>query len=198
MWSLGYLYEGLADTTIEAWYYTMEGLANLSYVEVEHTWGMDGLEFVLSTQYTLQEIEGASASSLYGLGLETRYERFGLGLNVAYNEVSGDGIDNYFGGGPFFTSSEHITIADGGADATALLVSGCFDLSSIGLDGFNLTLNHLTLKPKGDEKIEEFDILVEYSYNENLSLRAVYSDVNDETTQVGSFTNLRIFVQYAF
>ncbi len=199
LWSIGDIYEGIEDTRIEGWYYHMEGLARVGYLEAQRSWKMGDFGFTLGAQYAHQDIAEGSVSRIYGIHLETGYEPYGIGLNIAYNALNGAGADNFFGGGPFFTSSEHITLADGGVDAKALLLSGCLDAAKIlGIDDLSLTLNHLSVERKALDSITETDLIAEYELSGDIAVRVVYSDIDDRSMSEESFSNLRFFVDYSF
>jgi hypothetical protein len=124
-------------------------------------------------------------------------ESAGVKLTVAYNSTDGTAADNGFGGGPFFTSAEHLTLSEAGADGDVFAVSGEWDASVAGLDGLTLGAGYFTLNDSNDIEATELDLTASYAFNDNLSVDVIYSDIKDDITG-DDFTNTRVFANYTF
>jgi len=124
-------------------------------------------------------------------------EKVGMSISAAYNTVHDNYATNGFGGGPFYTSSEHLTLREANADGNALLFSAGFDTGIIGIDGLELGVGYLTLTDNNDIESTELDLVASYTFNDNLSVDVIYSDVEDDING-DTFENTRIFVNYTF
>lgn len=195
---LGGAYGGLDNTQLKAWFYNIPNLAKLAYIEANYNVALDDINVALAGQYSVQDYENSEKSTIYGASIEASYEPWGLTTTLAYNAVDGVAADNFFGGGPFLTSSEHITIADGGDSAKALLIGESFDFATVGIENLTLSLNHLTIKREYLNDIMELDMALEYNYSNNLNLQLIYSDVEDKSFANESFKDVRVFVNYSF
>ena len=198
VWILGGAYGGFKNTQLKAWFYSIPNQAKLAYFEANYNLKLNEINLAFAGQYSIQDYENGDQSTIYGASMEASYEPWGLTTTLAYNKVDGVGADNFFGGGPFLTSSEHITIPDGGDNAKAFLIGGSFDFAVVGMDDLTLSLNHLTIERELLDDITELDIALEYNYNDNLSLQVIYSDIEDKSFADESFKDLRVFVNYSF
>ena len=128
---------------------------------------------------------------------EIAMEKVGLSFGLAYNRVDNNYATNGFGGGPFYTSSEHLTLREANADGDAVLFSAGFNAGMIGIDGLALGIGHLTLQSENDEKATELDLTASYALNDALTLDIIYSNVEDKING-DSFQNTRVFINYIF
>jgi len=195
---LGGAYGGFENIQLKAWLYYIPNQAKLAYFEANYNVALDDINVALSGQYSMQDYENKEQSVIYGASVEASYELWGLTAILAYNKVDGVAANNFFGGGPFLTSSEHITIPDGGDNAKALLIGGSFDFTTVDIENLTLSLNHLTIEREHLDDIIELDVVLEYYYNDNLSLQFIYSDVEDKSFGNESFKDVRVFVNYSF
>ncbi len=163
----GIIYEGVKDTTIQAWHYKLDS-KDFNYFEI----GYENEQFNLSTQYTTQ----GNNNSAFGILANVNLDK--LILATAYNKTDGV-ISNGFGGGPFFTSSEDHTIADVN-NQEAILIGGEYSINDI-----NLAITHVNF----DKGENETDYMTYYTFNKNLSLNLIYSDMYNDGKMVRFFTN---------
>ncbi|MBN2823994.1 MAG: OprD family outer membrane porin [Campylobacterales bacterium] len=193
---LGGAYGGFENIQLKAWFYAIPNIAKLGYFEANYDLNLGDLVLAFAGQYSVQDYESGETSNIYGASIEANYEP--ITLTLAYNEVDGVAADNFYGGGPFLTSSEHITIADGGDDAAAWLMGASLDMSVVGVENLTLGINHLNLQRKGLKDVNELDIALEYNYNDSLNIQLIYSDIEDKSFGDNSFENVRVFVNYSF
>ena len=163
----GFIYEGLADTTLQLWHYKLDE-ANYSYGEV----GYETKIFNMALQYTDQE----NSNRAYGASLGGNFGN--LSLAIAYNKVNGM-VSNGFGGGPFFTSSEDHTIADV-ANQEAIRYGVEYPIGDI-----TLGVSHATF----DKGENETDYLASFAINSNHTLDVIYHDMYDDGNMVRFFAN---------
>jgi hypothetical protein len=166
----GLMYEGIENTTLQAWYYKLEE-HDWRYVEVSY----EGEGWTLAGQYTNQ----GEGNSLYGF--DGSFSVGNVMLHTAFNEARGM-VSNGFGGGPFFTSSEDHTVHETVNNKAKLMgVEYTFKDAT-------LALTHVDFTKSEDET----DYLFSYILNENLMTEFIYSDMNHD----GKMS--RFFVKYSF
>ena len=166
----GVIYEGVEQTTLQAWYYKLDNV-NLTYLEA----GYETEQFSLAGQYSDQD----NSNSVFGLSAGVNFGD--LALSTAYNKVDGEVI-NGFGGGPFFTSAEDHTVAET-TDQEAWLVGAEYAYKQ-----FTGGVTHVAF----DKGESETDYLLSYAMNDNFALDVIYSDMYDD----GKMT--RVFANYNF
>ncbi len=191
----GAIYKGFKNSKLKAWFYNMEDFATFNYFELNYDLKINNIDIALAGQYSNQDYDNGDNSDIYGLAVEATYEN--LGLNISYNNVDGVGANNSFGGGPFFTNSEHMTLPDAMDNGKALMIGASLDLSKFGLDNFTFGSNYLTLTRENLNDITELDLVLGYDYD-NLSLEIIYSDMQDKSDDNNNFKNLRVFINYNF
>ena len=199
--AIGLEYEGLTDTAVSGWYYHARGIEDIAYLEAWHVrtayWG----SYRVGLQYALQDATGPSKAHIWGVMGETTLERYGIDLMLACNGVysTADGTaDNFLGGGPFFTSDEHLTLAEAGVNGKSVMGSLSYDAGQIGLDALTLTVSTLYLRGDDGVKADEVDLMAGYAPGDDFSFDLIYSDVDDHHIHTNSFQNLRAFVNYRF
>ncbi len=165
----GLIYEGVANTTIEAWHYELEDI-DLNYGEFSY----EKNSFRLGFQYTDQDND----NSAYGLLVGGDFGN--LSLEFDYNKVDGI-VTNGFGGGPFFTSNEDHTIADI-TDQEAKTYRAEYKL-----DGLTLGISHADF----DKCENETDYLASFEVNKNHTIDLIYSDMYDDGNMVRFFANYK-------
>jgi len=163
----GIIYEGIENTTLEAWHYALDD-ADYNYAQVDY----EANTFNMGLQYTDQDHDNTA----YGLSLGGSVDNLSLGF--AYNKVNGT-VTNGFGGGPFFTSSEDHTIAEV-QDQEAMRYEANYVM-----DRLSLAVSHLDL----DIGENETDYLASFEINPNHSLDLIYSDMYDDGNMVRFFAN---------
>jgi len=198
---IGAIHEGIENIALQAWYYHINDNADLMYLEAGYDGSYGEGVYNISAQYALQDYDNANSANILGVGAEISYDRTGLTLSGAYNKVDSTGeqaADNFFGGGSFFTSSEHLTLAEAGVNGDALFVGLSFDASTIGIDGLSLSASNLQVN--GDDNVEasEFDFVASFQVRENFTIDMIYSDMDDKKDSSESFKNMRVFVNYTF
>jgi hypothetical protein len=199
--ALGAIYEGIDHTNLTAWYYHAENLADLLYLETEYTGAYKVGSYSFGVQYALQDFSGSDKASVWGMRGEFAWDTYGVTLNAAYNKTDSTGnvgADNFFGGGPFFTSSEHLTPAEAGVNGKAVMGGLSFDAAVAGMRGVTLSVSKLYVEGDKGTKADELDTILSYATGKNLSCNLIYSDMNDKKDSGASFTNLRFFANYRF
>ena len=183
---IGAIYGGIENLTLQSWFYNIEDRLTTIYLESSYKLNDN---IIISTQYANQD-----NSQTYGLSLDLTYDKIGISSSIRYNITDGMGADNLFGGGVFFTNAEHLTMMDIDANGEGLMIGANWNLSKVGLIGLDISASYLTLS----DDINEIDISMEYIYRDDLSLKIIYSDIEDKVDDDNSFQDLRVFIQYNF
>jgi len=191
---LGLSYAGLNKVNLSAWFYNLSDEVQITYLEANYQDETEQFSYAASIQYAFQDYDNADSSTVYGAALSLGVKHIGLTSTVSYNTTRGIAADNFFGGGPFFTNAEHYTLKKAGPDGNTILYTLEWDASVIGLEGLSVTGNIDGHTGKG-KYASEYDIGVEYTYSDSIQISAIYSDIDDAEA---SFTNLRVFLNYAF
>lgn len=195
------IYEGIENSSMQAWFYHINNEADLLYLEAGYEDRYDQGTFSLGAQYSIQDYEDGKKADTIGLLAEVSHDKTGLALNLGYNKTDSKGLkpaDNFFGGGPFMTSSEHLTIADAGANSKAFSTGVSFDAAVLGVKGFSLLLSKLNARGDEGVKMREIDFVASYAMDDNFTLDAIYSDMVDKKDKAASFKNMRVFANYRF
>ena len=192
---LGIHYDGFTNTTLSGWYYHIQDTVKVGYLEANYEVQNDAFSYALAAQYSLQDYDDNTQSTIYGLTASFGLKNSGITASIAYNNINGKAADNFFGGGPYFTNAEHHTLSEAGKEGESVLYGLAWDVSSIGIDGLILSANFDTHTNTTYGDTKEYDIVVSYDYSDILNFTAIYSDIDDERD---AFTNLRVFVNYSF
>ncbi|MDQ1325092.1 MAG: hypothetical protein QG564_216 [Campylobacterota bacterium] len=198
---LGMSYEGIKNLTLCAWDYRLNNyeMDHVAYFETNYESKYKNLSYSLSLQYALQNFRTPSSNDtdVYGLDAAVGFEDTGLAFGFAYNQSQGNAADNGFGGGPFFTSSEHLTLAEAGDEGEAFLYTAKWDAKSAGLENLSFSIGKFILENNDGIKSDETDFVVSYAFSDALSVEAYMSHIDDKVN-ANKFQNTRIFLNYTF
>ncbi|ADR33217.1 outer membrane porin [Sulfuricurvum kujiense DSM 16994] len=183
--------ESVENLALQGWYYGIDNIANVLYADATYAMELyetSGIEVAAQFGQFNESLNSTIDGTVYGVGASFNIDMLTVG--AAYNEVNSDtgkAIVNGFGGGPYFTSMEEMTI-DGLEDAKAYQFNAELDMSDAGIDG--LTLAALYGKFKGktgglDAKVSEFDIVLAYDINENVCADMSYATIDDKNKNTG-------------
>ena len=185
----GIVHEGIENLTVQGWYYSIDRLADAFYADATYAFPLGksiGME--LAGQFASFDEKNNSGldGNVYGVGL---YLNFGmLTVSAAYNKASnGDGksVSNGFGGGPYVTSMEEMTI-DGFEDAKAYQLSAEIDMADAGIDGLVLMALYGDFKSApAHMKLQETDLIAAYTISKTLSAEVSYAMLHDENENTG-------------
>lgn len=196
--------ESFENIELQAWYYGFDKLADVIYADgiyaAEYESGLSvegGLQYGNYSERLSSTVEG----KIYGAMLTLSYS--GLSLGGAFNSVhTDDGKITIlgFGGGPYFTSMEEMTI-DSINDVEAYVLSAEYDFSELSFDGLSLfyAYGHFDGNDAGIPfasamEYDEHDIVIAYSLADNIDFEASYAMVNDTASAVGDDTSYDRFL----
>jgi imipenem/basic amino acid-specific outer membrane pore len=193
---LGVVNESIENLAVQAWYYNIDKLAEAFYTDVTYTIPFSetmGLE--LAGQYVYFDESNNAVDTTTGLynipsnidgsvyGVSTAFNISGVTLGAAYNKASnnnGKVVVNGFGGGPYMTSMEEMTI-DGFEDVKAYQLSAELDMANAGIEGLTFTTLYGDFKSTpADMHIKEIDLIAAYEIKEGLVAEVSYAMVNDK------------------
>ncbi len=175
---IGAVNESIENLHLQGWYYSIDGLSDALYADAAYTVTFSetmGLE--LSGQFAdfAQKSDSGLDGNVYGIGASVNVAMATIG--ASYNDVSGV-VSNGFGGGPYLTSMEEMTI-DGVEDVEAYRIAIDFDMEKIGLSGLTLSASYGDFESTpADMKIEEIDIAAAYEIG-NLTAEISYAMIDD-------------------
>ena len=188
---LGVTYEGIDKTTLAGWFYHLENEVKISYLEANYEDETDSFRYGAALQFAYQEYDRGESSTVYGAAVSLGVKKAGVTTTVAYNKTDGIAADNFFGGGPYFTNAEHNTLREAGPNGDIILYTVEWDASVVKVQGITFITN---IDMHQDDS-REYDIGMQYAYNDRVNLSAIFSDVEKGDD---AFQNLRIFVNYSF
>ncbi len=200
---LGIVYEGFENLVLQGWYYDIGDSAGdraFSYFDATYSGKVSDIGYEIAAQYSTQEsFEGDmdGNANIYGIAGTLGFKSIGISIGAAYNRTNGTAASDGFGGGPFYTSAENLTLPSGGADAKATFFALEWNADSISLDGLTLLAGYFTLTDRNDVESNELNLAASYAYNDHLSLDIIYFDT-DDNINTEAYKNTRVVVNYTF
>lgn len=198
---LGVSYEGISNLVLSAWDYRLNRYEtdNIAYFEANYENKYNDLTYGFNLQYALQDarMPGADNADIYGIDASVGFENTGLALGIAYNKSEGNAANNGFGGGPFFTSSEHLTLAEANGEGEAFFYTLNWDAKSIGLENLSFQIGKFILEDDSGIQSDELDFVASYSFSDALSIEAYVSHI-DDAINAAKCKNTRVFLNYTF
>ncbi|WP_456322871.1 OprD family outer membrane porin [Hydrogenimonas sp.] len=199
------VYEGIENLSLQAWYYDIDDIADVVYLEAGYEIPTDFATLSFALQYDTasdrgDKLTGDIDSSTWGVSAEAGFEN-GLTLTAAYNSDNGDtGAFGSLGGGPFFTSLEDQTIDAIGQKGDAWIVGAGYDFAGLGLEGLNVGVVYGSFEADDIDAYEvtETDIAAEYALGERLTATLAYAIVDDKTNKNEDYDQLRFILSYNF
>jgi len=192
---LGAINESIENLALQGWYYSADKVADLYYADAVYTIPFSesmGLE--LSGQFAAfredEDINGDKtgvSGNVYGIG--AAFNVGALTLGAAYNR--GTNKDGKvppigFGGGPYMTSMEEMTI-EGMNDVKAYQLSAELDMADAGLEGLTLTALYGNFKSDTDEtKVTETDLIASMELSEAITGDISYAMIDDKNKNFDS------------
>ncbi|BCD68021.1 OprD family outer membrane porin [Nitratiruptor sp. YY09-18] len=186
----GVFFAGFDFDSLSLWLYHIDNSANVMYIE--KYFSVVGLDLRLQGDFA-KDCEEAALGEIdaktLGILVEKSYEN--LNFSFAYNKNYGNsGAMMSFGGGPFFTSMEDLTIdALNGSDQEAYTYG-----ISYGKDNFSLGIMQGRFYGENFHS-DEIDLYAAYSYKD-ISFEAVYASIDDHYNQ--DYSIVRFFAKYEF
>ncbi len=195
---IGVNYEAMNNTSLSSWFYNLKDEAKLSFIQLDYGFDMDNLVTNMALQYSIEDFENREDATIMGASLSVSDTQKGFTVIGAYNKSSDAEATNGFGGGPFFTNSEHLTLPDAGADGEILFYAIEWDLGFVGVDGLSIFVSKADLSDGEDHEGDEVDIVVHYDVNKRLSLDIIHSQIDNSDISGDKFDNTRAFINYTF
>jgi imipenem/basic amino acid-specific outer membrane pore len=176
--------ESIENLVLQGWVYGIDNIANVIYVDTTYTIPVNetiGVELSGQVGHFGEKQSSTIDGNVYGIGANINIGMLTLG--AAYNKTSNDNgkvISNGFGGGPYYTSVEEMTI-DGYEDVRAYKLSAEFDMADVGIEGLKLSTQYgnFTSAPS-DMKVKEIDFIAVYEISEAISAQVSYAMLQDK------------------
>ena len=207
-------YDGIKDLSLSLWYYNYDDIANVIYLEAGYNYAFNkNTNFTLGLQYdasqeTGSELIGKQDANTYGISAELTMEDLGIHILAAYNQDSGEtgAMGLSLGGGAFFTSMEDQTLDAIGTAGRAWMIGTGYHFSAIGIEDLNAGIAYGNFQADNASMYEsnEVDVVIEYSFNDKLSMTAAYASVkfdagvDDNNNPLTDYDQFRVIAQYNF
>ncbi|WP_200762307.1 OprD family outer membrane porin [Nitrosophilus alvini] len=201
---LGAEYSGLYYLPMQIWFYNIDNVANIVYMEATYN-KMIAYDTDISISMQLdralstgERLAGEIDTKTVGAAAEISFESIGLRLGIAYNREFGSSSSMFsFGGGPFFTSMEDQTI-DAVADenAEAYTFGGEYEV----YDNISVGFYRGEFKA-GDNSVyhtAETDAYIVANLTENIEIESAFAAVDDKTQSDTDYNQFRMLVKYRF
>ncbi len=195
---LGADYAGIEHLSISGWAYIMPHFAQYIYTEAAYENSMGRYHYDCGLQFAWQDFAASSSAKVYGLQGNISDTESGLRLLVAYNRSMDAAADNGFGGGPYFTSGQHMTLAENGIDGSVLSYGVDWDSSEFVYPGLTFSLLKTLLDDRAGHEGDELDVTASLAYSQKLSFDAIYSKIENQYISGDKFDNARVYVNYRF
>lgn len=189
----------LQELHIGVWYYHLDNpqINHMLYMDLNYNYPLGAAALDFGLQYAHRNYKSNDDADLYGAKADLNIDHTGLTIGIAYNTSHFNIITNGFGGGPFYTSSEHQTIREANVDGKGLRLGGEWHATIIGLEALTAGYYRLQLEDNNNANATEHDVTISYALSNDLTLDGIYSRV-DDTINGDKFTNLRVFVNYLY
>ena len=188
----GMTFAGLEYEEFALWLYRIDEIADVAYAQGSWQWR----EITLSLQLDMaNDIAEALAGTIQSrtAGILVEYSHDVLVVSVSCNKEFGDtGSMWSFGGGPFFTSMEDLTIdALGSSDALAYTVGMEYGFDNVGLGAM---YGHFASDPT---EAREIDLYASVQFGKKIEGQILYANV-DNTRGYEDKDIFRILLNYSF
>ncbi|MBD3810124.1 MAG: outer membrane porin, OprD family, partial [Sulfuricurvum sp.] len=187
---IGVANESIENLALQAWYYNIDQVADAIYTDATYAIPLsETTGFELGAQYAhFSEEKGSGLDgNVYGIG--TAFNVGALTLGVAYNRGSNDDGKSPpigFGGGPYMTSMEEMTIK-GMNDVKAYQLSAELDMTNAGLEGVTLRALYGNFKSDTDgTKVTETDLVASMELSEAMTGDISYAMIDDKNSNFDS------------
>jgi len=201
-------YEGIKDLSLSLWYYNYSDIANVIYAEARYSYTfLKETTLTLGLQYDSSKETGAALlgkqdANTCGASMELTSEAIGVHILAAYNQDNGEtgAMGLSLGGGAFFTSMEDQTLDAIGAPGSAWMIGAGYHFEAIGIEGLNAGIAYGNFKADDASLYEsnEIDIVIDYSFNDKISLTAAFASVNFKMNGTEDYDQFRVIANYNF
>ncbi len=186
---LGLMDESVENLTFQGWFYGVDRVADALYTDAAYTIALyDDTQIQLSAQYAAFNERNGSGIDGKVAGADIQIGSCGLNVDIAYNRAfnpAGSSVTNGFGGGPYFTSMEEMTI-DGMNDAEAWRIGLDANAEKFGIKGLNVRVAYGEFKSGPDHtKQSEYDVVAAYEITGSLLADISYAHINDHNNNTG-------------
>jgi len=181
----GVMNESIKNLELQMWYYGFDKLSDVVYGDGIYSSKAKSITYEVGVQLShyFERSSSQVDGSVYGGTLSLGYK--GLSVAGAFNRAhttKDKSIILGYGGGPYYTSMEEMTIAEI-SDVKAYVLSFGTDLSRIGVAGleFSYAYGHFDgTANSSDIRYKENDFVFSYEVNEKTDMELSYADVKDE------------------
>ncbi|NWF65862.1 MAG: hypothetical protein HXX81_00150, partial [Campylobacterales bacterium] len=198
------IYSGVENLELSGWFYDVDTISSIAYADGVYSKELENLSYEIGLQFAnFGELDVSLVDgSVYGAMASLSFNN--LTLSGAYNSSSNDDgkfAINGFGGGPYFTSMDEMTI-DGINDAKAYMIGLGYNLSSIMPHDVAIDLAYGVFED-GDnlQETKEMDIVLSGNLTNELSMEVIYANIEDDKDSLNddlNFDRVVARVNYSF
>ena len=183
----------------QVWYYFLDNLiertdVGITYADFTFDKELsDKMSISFGGQYAMYKmINGAEDDgTVIGATASVNYDIATVG--ASFNQADGDfAPNNGFGGGPFYTSSDIMTIATSGKDSSAMKVFAEVEAT----DQISLSGSYISFDPDKGDSFEEIDLGASYAYNDDLAIDLYLESWTDADDT--DWVEYSLFMNYSF
>lgn len=195
---VGIMDESIENLALQGWFYRVDQVADLYYADGTYAIPFServGLE--VSAQYARfdEKVDSGIDGNVYGAG--ARFNAGAVSFGAAYNcgnNGEGKTPTNGFGGGPYMTSMEEITI-EGMNDAKAYQLSVDMDMAEAGIEGGSISVMFGDFKSTPMElRVKEVDVIATYRMGEAITADISYAMIDDRSNNGSADTGYNRFL----
>jgi len=198
----GAIYEGVENLSLQGWFYGIDEVADALYADAAYVIALGekmGLEIGVQSAYFDESSDSGVDGAVVGgsAAFDFKALTFSAAVNAARND-SGKAVSIGFGGGPYLTSMEEMTI-DGLNDAEAFTLGIEADASEWGVNGLFAAMAYGHFESNADEEAQELDMIVSYKLSEALDGELSYARIDDRNGNLGGdWDRMLLRVNYNF
>ncbi|WP_457745400.1 OprD family outer membrane porin [Sulfurimonas sp.] len=198
----GVMNESIKNLELQVWYYGFDKLNDVVYADSLYNTKIEKISFEggLQLSHYFERSSSEVDGTVYGATANVSYKNFSLGiaLNKAHTTKSA-GIILGYGGGPYYTSMEEMTIADISDVEAYVLSLGLVVANDL---EFSYAYGHFDgTQASATTKYKENDFILNYSVNKKLDMELSFADVKDEVNSGindTSYNRILFRVNYSF
>lgn len=195
---LGVMNERVDNLALQGWFYSVDQVGNLYYADGTYIIPLsERADLEVSAQYARFDEKAGSGIDGKVYGMSVRFNTGAVSVGAAYNRGSnGEGktATNGFGGGPYMTSMEEMTV-EGMNDAKAYQLSVQTDMGPVGIEGGTISVMFGEFKSiPAEMRIQEIDVIATYALDEAISADISYAMIDDRNNNGSADTGYNRFL----
>ncbi|MGA9045647.1 OprD family outer membrane porin [Sulfuricurvum sp.] len=195
---LGMMNESIENLALQGWFYSVDQVADLYYADGTYVIPFsERAELEVSAQYARFDEKADSGIDGNVYGVSARFNAGAVSVGAAYNRGNngeGKATTNGFGGGPYMTSMEEMTI-EGMNDTKAYQLNAQMDMGAAGIEGGTISVLFGDFKSTPSElRVKEVDVIATYALGEATRADISYAMIDDRNNNGSADTGYNRFL----